>query len=102
MKKYTFESRLDTLNFLDNHNFKYYVPRLKEYMSNIKDDLKHYYIELSNSNEVNYCAIVSLTEGKEFKEDFFDINKVDEFKDTAYDKKFREKKYQEGIDKGYF
>ena len=30
MKKYTFESRLDALNFLDNHNFKYYVPRLKE------------------------------------------------------------------------
>lgn len=102
MRKYTFKSRLDALNFLNNHNFKYYVPRLKEYMSNIKDELKHYYIELSNSDEISYCAIVSLSEGKEIKEDFFDLNKVYEFKDTVYDKKLRECKYHEYVDKGYF
>ena len=31
-----------------------------------------------------------------------DINKVDEFKDTAYNKEYRETKYKKGIEEGYF
>jgi hypothetical protein len=37
-----------------------------------------------------------------WKEIFFDIEKVDEFKDTAYNKDYREKKYKEGIENEYF
>ena len=36
------------------------------------------------------------------REIFFDIEKVDEFKDTAYNKDYREKKYKEGIENEYF
>lgn len=102
MKKYTFDSREEVVNFLDKHNFKYYIPRVEEYMSNIKDELKYYYVELSDSDEVECCSIISITRGMEIKEDFFDINKVDEFKDTAYNKEYRETKYKKGIEEGYF
>lgn len=95
MKKYTFDTRDEAIIFLDKHNFQYYVPRAREYMSNIKDELKNYYVELSDSNEVEYCAIISASGGVNFEEDFFDVNKVSEFKDTAYNKMNREKKYQE-------
>lgn len=97
MKTYTFKTREEAVSFLDKHNFKYYIPRVREYMSNVKDELKEYYIELSDSNEVKYCAIISISGGIDFKEDFFDINKVSEYKDSAYDKLYREKKYQQGI-----
>lgn len=102
MKKYTFKTREELVEFLYKHNFKYYIPRVKEYMSGIKDELKYYYVELSDSNEVKYCAIISITGGEEIKESFFDINKVTEFKDTAYNRVYREKKYKEGIENGYF
>lgn len=102
MKKYTFDTREEVVNFLDKHNFKYYIPRVEEYMSNIKDELKYYYVELSDSDEVACCSIISITRGMEIKEDFFDINKVDEFKDTAYNKEYRETKYKKGIEEGYF
>ena len=52
MKKYTFDSREEAINFLDKHNFKYYIPRVDEYMSNIKDDFKSYYIEVSDLGEI--------------------------------------------------
>ena len=39
---------------------------------------------------------------KKYREIFFDIEKVDEFKDTAYNKDYREKKYKEGIENEYF
>ncbi|SCH74276.1 MULTISPECIES: hypothetical protein [unclassified Romboutsia] len=102
MKQYTFKNRDDVVEFLDNHNFKYYIPRLREYMSNIKDELKYYYIEVSNSEEVENCYIVSISGEREFKENFFDINKVDEFKDTAYNIEYRDSKYKEGIEHDYF
>lgn len=102
MKKYTFDTREELVDFLNEHNFEYYIPRVEEYMSNIKDEFKYYYVELSNSNEVKHCAIISITDGYEIKESFFDINKVAEFKDTAYNIEYRENKYKEGIDKGYF
>lgn len=95
MKNYTFNTREETVNFLDNHNFQYYIPRVEEYMSNIKDELKSYHIEVSDHNEVTNCYISSFTDGKEYKEKFFDAKKVDEFKDTAYNKDYREKKYEE-------
>jgi hypothetical protein len=102
MKKYTFNTREKLVEFLDKHNFKYYIPRVREYMSNIKDEFKHYYVELSDSHEVKYCAIITITGLEEIKESFFDINKVTEFKDTAYNRVYREKKYKEGIENGYF
>ena len=102
MKKYTFETREEAINFLDKHNFKYYIPRVSEYMSNIKDELKSYYIELSDSDEVTCCYILSITDGKRLREKFFDIEKVDEFKDSAYNKDYREQKYKEGIENEYF
>lgn len=37
MKKYTFETREEVMNFLNKYNFKYYIQRVCEYMSNIKD-----------------------------------------------------------------
>ena len=95
MKNYTFKTREETVNFLDEHKFKYYIPRIEEYMSNIKDELKSYHIEVSDHNEVTNCYISSFTDGKEYKEKFFDTKKVDEFKDTAYNKDYREKKYEE-------
>ena len=102
MKNYSFNTRDELVEFLDKHNFKYYIPRVNEYMSAIKDEFKHYYVELSDSYEVEYCAIITITDGEEIKESFFDINKVIEFKDTAYDRSYREKKYKEGIENGYF
>lgn len=102
MKKYTFNTREELVEFLDKHNFKYYIPRVAEYMSGINDEFKHYYVELSDSNEVKHCAIISITGGEEVKETFFDINKVNDFKDTAYNRVCREKKYQEGIENEYF
>ena len=102
MYKYTFNSREEVIEFLYKHNFKYYIPRLREYMSNIKDEFKHYCVELSDSREVKYCGIVSVTGGEEFEENFFDINKVNEFKDTAYNIQYRDNKYKEGIENGYF
>ena len=102
MKNYTFNTREETVNFLDNHNFKYYIPRVEEYMSNIKDELKSYHIEVSDHNEVTNCYISSFTDGKEYKEKFFDHNKIEEFKDTAYNKNYREKKYNQGIENEYF
>ena len=102
MNKYNFNTREEAVEFLNKHNFKYYIPRVREYMSNITDERKYYYVELSDSKEVKYCAIVSITGEEEIKEDFFDINKVSEFKDTAYNREYREKKYKEGVDKGYF
>ena len=82
MKEYNFDTREEAINFLDKHNFKYYIPRVCEYMSNIKDELKAYCVELSDSHEVTRCWIVS--------------------KDTAYNKDYREKKYKEGIENEYF
>ena len=102
MNKYTFNNREEVTTFLNKHNFKYYVPRLSEYMSNIKDEFKHYYVELSNSNEVKYCGISSTTDGEEVVEDFFNNNKITEFKDTAYNREYREKKYIEGVKYDYF
>ncbi|MBO3443829.1 hypothetical protein [Clostridium sp. CCUG 7971] len=102
MKKYTFNTREELLEFLDKHHFKYYIPRVREYMSSIKDEFKRYYVELTDSNEVKCCAIISITDGEEIKETFFDINKVIEFKDTAYNRVYRERKYKEGIENGYF
>ena len=121
MKEYNFDTREEAINFLDKHNFKYYIPRVCEYMSNIKDELKAYCVELSDSHEVTRCWIVSITDGKKYREIlvewnkvmnltgieeereiFFDIEKVDEFKDTAYNKDYREKKYKEGIENEYF
>ena len=102
MKKYTFDTREEAERFLEKHNFKYYIPRVCEYMSNIKDDFKSYYIEVSDCGEITCCFISSLTDGKEYKEKFFDHNKIEEFKDTAYNKNYREKKYNEGIENEYF
>jgi hypothetical protein len=102
MKKYNFNTREELVEFLDKHNFKYYIPRVTEYMSNIKDEFKHYYVELSDSHEVKHCDIVTVTGGEEIKESFFDINKVTEFKDTVYNRGYRESKYEEGIKNGYF
>lgn len=102
MKKYTFDTREEAERFLEKHNFKYYIPRVCEYMSNIKDDLKSYYIEVSDCGEITCCCISSFTDGKEYKEKFFDHNKIEEFKDTAYNKNYREKKYNEGIENEYF
>ena len=102
MKKYTFNTREEAVNFLDRYNFKYYIPRVTEYMSNIKDEFKSYYIELSDDNKVTGCYISSFTDGKEFKENFFDYKKVDEFKYTAYDKNYREQKYKDGVKNNYF
>ncbi|GAA0103925.1 hypothetical protein UT300013_05470 [Paraclostridium sordellii] len=102
MKKYTFNTREEVVEFLDKHNFKYYIPRVEEYMSGIKDELKYYYVEVSDSNEVKDCSIISITGGSELKESFFDINKVAEFKSTAYNRQYREKKYKEGIENDYF
>ena len=102
MKNYSFNTREELVEFLDNHNFKYYIPRVSEYMSAIKDELKHYCVELSDSNEVESCFIITITGGRELKESFFDISKVNEFKDKAYNKEYREKQYEEGIKKGYF
>ena len=48
MKNYSFNTREELVEFLDNHNFKYYIPRVSEYMSAIKDELKHYCVELSD------------------------------------------------------
>ena len=95
MKKYTFDSREEAINFLDKHNFKYYIPRVDEYMSNIKDDFKSYYIEVSDLGEITGCYISSFTDGKEYKEKFFDAKKVDEFKDNVYNKEYREKNYED-------
>ena len=64
MKEYNFDTREEAINFLDKHNFKYYIPRVCEYMSNIKDELKAYCVELSDSHEVTRCWIVSITDGK--------------------------------------
>jgi hypothetical protein len=102
MKKYKFDTRDEVVEFLDKHNFKYYIPRVEEYMSAIRDNLKYYSIELSDSNEVKDCAIISITDGEEIKESFFNINKVDEFKNTAYNRQYREKQYKEGIENNYF
>ena len=102
MKKYTFDTREEAERFLEKHNFKYYIPRVCEYMSNIKDDFKSYYIEVSDCGEITCCCISSITDGKEYKEKFFDHNKIEEFKDTAYNKNYREKKYNEGIENEYF
>ncbi len=95
MKKYKFNTREEVINFLDKYNFNYYIPRLGEYMDNIKDDLKSYYVEVSDLGEVIGCYIVSITDGKEYKEQFFDAKKIDEFKDTAYNKDYREKNYED-------
>ena len=102
MNTYKFDTREEIVSFLDNYDFKYYIPRVREYMSNLTDKLKYYYVELSDSNEVKSCYIVSISEGKEIKEKFFDIEKVDEFKNTAYNKEYREQKYQEGVENNYF
>ena len=102
MKKYKFNTRAEVINFLDRYNFKYYIPRVCEYMSNLKDELKSYLVEVSDSSEVTSCYIVSITEGGQIEEKFFDIEKEDEFKDTAYNKIYRENKYKEGVEKGYF
>ena len=102
MKEYNFDTREEAINFLDKHNFKYYIPRVCEYMSNIKDELKAYCVEISDLGELTRCWIVSITDGKKYREIFFDIEKVDEFKDTAYNKDYREKKYKEGIENEYF
>ena len=75
MKEYNFDTREEAINFLDKHNFKYYIPRVCEYMSNIKDELKAYCVELSDSHEVTRCWIVSITDGKKYREIFFDIVK---------------------------
>ena len=64
MKEYNFDTREEAINFLDKHNFKYYIPRVCEYMSNIKDELKAYCVELSDSHEVTRCWIVSITDEK--------------------------------------
>ena len=37
-------------------------------MSNIKDELKAYCVELSDSHEVTRCWIVSITDGKKYRE----------------------------------
>ena len=95
MNEYKFNTREEVINFLDKYNFKYYIPRLGEYMDNIKDDLKSYYVEVSDLGEVIGCYIVSITDGKEYKEQFFDAKKIDEFKDTAYNKDYREKNYED-------
>ena len=71
MKEYNFDTREEAINFLDKHNFKYYIPRVCEYMSNIKDELKAYCVELSDSHEVTRCWIVSITDGKKYREIFF-------------------------------
>jgi hypothetical protein len=102
MKTYTFKSRDEAVEFLDKHNFKYYIPRVKEYMRNIKDELKYYSVELSDSDEVKYCDIISISGGNGIRENFFDINKLNEFKDTAYNRVDRDNKYKEGIENGYF
>lgn len=102
MKKYIFNTRDEVLEFLDKHNFNYYIPRVEEYMSNIKDELKSYYVELSDDDEIKNCSIISITGGKEIKENFFDLNKVNELKDTSYNKGIRECKYREGIKNDYF
>ncbi|CEN78502.1 hypothetical protein [Paraclostridium sordellii] len=102
MRKYTFNTREEVVEFLENHNFKYYIPRVEEYMSAIKDDLKSYYVEISNSGEVKNCGIISITGGTELKENFFEFNKINEFKNTAYNKQYREQKYKEGIENDYF
>ena len=52
MKKYKFSTREELINFLDNYNFKYYIPRVREYMSNIKDDFKYYYVEVYEYDEL--------------------------------------------------
>ena len=101
MKEYKFNTREEIINFLDKYNFKYYIPRVCEYMDNIKDDLKSYYVEVSDLGEVTGCYIVSITDGKEYKEQFFDVKKVDEFKDTAYNKDYREKKYEEVMENNH-
>ena len=95
MNEYKFNTREEVINFLDKYNFDYYIPRLGEYMDNIKDDLKSYYVEVSDLGEVIGCYIVSITDGKEYKEQFFDAKKIDEFKDTAYNKDYREKNYED-------
>lgn len=55
MKEYNFDTREEAINFLDKHNFKYYIPRVCEYMSNIKDELKGYCVEISDLGEVTRC-----------------------------------------------
>ncbi|MBQ6630626.1 MAG: hypothetical protein IJH55_00635 [Romboutsia sp.] len=97
MNEYKFNTREEVINFLDKYNFNYYIPRLGEYMDNIKDDLKSYYVEVSDLGEVIGCYIVSITDGKEYKEQFFDAKKIDEFKDTAYNKDYRDKNYEDVI-----
>ena len=51
------------------------------------------------SHEVTRCWIVSITDGKKYREIFFDIEKVDEFKDTAYNKDYKREKYKERNEK---
>lgn len=102
MEKYTFCTREEAVEFLDEHNFKYYIPRLREYMSGLTDEIKYYSIQLSDSNEVESCDIISITGRYDINENFFDINKVPQFKDTVYNRENREKKYQEGVENGYF
>ena len=31
MKEYNFDTREEAINFLDKHNFKYYIPRVCEF-----------------------------------------------------------------------
>ncbi|EPZ54146.1 hypothetical protein H477_4330 [[Clostridium] sordellii ATCC 9714] len=36
MRKYTFNTREEVVEFLEKHNFKYYIPRVEEYMTLLK------------------------------------------------------------------
>lgn len=57
MKRLTFNTREEVIGFLKEYNFKYYIPRLEEIMDACPSNLKMYYIEITDTNKVNYCSV---------------------------------------------